>query len=151
MPKLTLSNMCKPEETVFADNADKYIRALITCNGIRVKLTALGVRRDVEANWEHEAFIVSIEDQDFEYKRGMGHHGKKFNWADFFHCLVMDWASVRRESNYFEDWADCLGYDKDSRKAEATYNACREEARKLENVFGTDTLIWMNEELFQDY
>lgn len=43
--------------------------------------------------------------------------------ADVLSCLVSDAVSVESEGS-FEDWADSLGYDTDSRKAERTYKAC---------------------------
>lgn len=39
----------------------------------------------------------------------------------------------------FEDWANSLGYDTDSRKAEAIYRACIETALKLKAGLSEDT------------
>ncbi len=36
----------------------------------------------------------------------------------------------------FEDWADSLGYDRDSRKAEATYNECRRLGSQALRILG---------------
>lgn len=36
----------------------------------------------------------------------------------------------------FEEWADNLGWDSDSRKAEKTYKLCQRQAKKLENMLG---------------
>ena len=36
----------------------------------------------------------------------------------------------------FEEWAGDFGYDSDSRRAEATYNACVESAKKLKEFLG---------------
>jgi hypothetical protein len=38
----------------------------------------------------------------------------------------------------FEDWAGEFGYDTDSRSAERTYDACREEAAKLREFLGAE-------------
>lgn len=36
----------------------------------------------------------------------------------------------------FEDWADCFGYETDSRKAEKTYQACIQSAVQVRALFG---------------
>lgn len=38
----------------------------------------------------------------------------------------------------FEEWASEYGYDTDSRKAETTYNACRDIAKRLRKFLGAD-------------
>jgi len=50
-------------------------------------------------------------------------------------CMVSDVAGVI-DGQSFEEWANEYGYDTDSRKAEKTYNACREEQRQLISLFG---------------
>lgn len=67
--------------------------------------------------------------------------------ADVVHCLLMD-ASGTDET--FEDWAGNLGYDPDSRKAEAAFNACRETAAALRRTFDRDELEAL-EAAFADY
>lgn len=67
---------------------------------------------------------------------------------DVLHSLVSD-ADVL-ESSGFEDWASNLGYDTDSRKAEAIYRACLEIALKLKALIGQDKLDKLRE-LYQDY
>ena len=58
--------------------------------------------------------------------------------VDVIASLVMD-SSVL-DSGGFEDWASDLGYDIDSRKAEAVYRACLEIALKLRAAIGEDGL-----------
>lgn len=50
-------------------------------------------------------------------------------------CLASD-ASLIDEAIDFDDWCDNLGYDSDSRRAERTYNACREQRAKLVRFLG---------------
>lgn len=58
-------------------------------------------------------------------------------------CLAMD-ASAMDES--FEDWAAELGFDTDSRKAEAAYNACRESRFALRKLLGSaDFAVLLND------
>lgn len=54
-------------------------------------------------------------------------------------ALASDAASVAGRS--FEDWADELGYDSDSRKAEATYEACKSQTERLRRWLGSDALL----------
>jgi len=57
-----------------------------------------------------------------EFHQGSAHTAEP-TAADVLACLVSDAASVESEDG-FEGWADSLGYDADSRKAERTYKAC---------------------------
>lgn len=50
-------------------------------------------------------------------------------------CLVGD-AQLGRES--FHDFCADLGYDEDSRKAEATWKACQKIDNQLQRLFGHD-------------
>lgn len=67
---------------------------------------------------------------------------------DVLYSLASD-ASVL-DCSGFEDWASDLGYDTDSRKAEAIYRACLEIALKLRNTLGEDGLARLREAT-QDY
>lgn len=67
--------------------------------------------------------------------------------ADMVYSLVSDSNCVRYGQS-FEDFADELGYDKDSRTAEAAYRACQEEWHALVRL-GAD--LDKLDELFQDY
>ncbi len=68
--------------------------------------------------------------------------------ADVLSSLVMDAEVI--DHGTFEEWADNLGMDKDSRKAEATYKACLEIGLKLRNALGEDGLKRLREAC-QDY
>jgi len=67
--------------------------------------------------------------------------------ADVLHSLIMD-ASAAEQT--FESWCNEYGYDTDSRKALATYEACQQNADKLRRVFSRDVLAQLAEAL-QDY
>jgi len=67
---------------------------------------------------------------------------------DVLYSLVLD-SSVLDASS-FEDWATELGYDTDSRSAEATYRACLELALKLRAGLGDAAMAELRE-AFQDY
>jgi hypothetical protein len=53
--------------------------------------------------------------------------------ADVLSCLILD-ASATEIS--FEEWCADLGYDEDSRKAEATYRACVKNGQKVRRLLG---------------
>jgi hypothetical protein len=67
---------------------------------------------------------------------------------DVLHSLVLD--AYVLESSGFEDWARNLGYDTDSRKAEAIYKECIEQSLKLKALIGQENLDKLRE-LYQDY
>lgn len=83
-----------------------------------------------------------------------GEHFKRFvpipppKPEDVLHCLISDADAIDHPT--FESWASDLGYDTDSRKAEATYRACLETALKLRAALGEDGLAKLRE-AFQDY
>lgn len=57
--------------------------------------------------------------------------------------LCMNASSIENVRS-FEEWAGDFGYDEDSRKAEATYHACWQEARQTKALLGSDYLwfVW---------
>lgn len=55
--------------------------------------------------------------------------------ADVLDCLALDAAGFD-DARDFEDWAAEFGYDTDSRKAEAVYRLCGEQAKELRHVLG---------------
>lgn len=67
---------------------------------------------------------------------------------DVLDCLVSDASSV--DNTAFDDWAEEMGYDTDSRKAERTYNAIVEQTVSLRNMLGEDAfneLVWTTDRL----
>ncbi len=53
--------------------------------------------------------------------------------AKVLDCLAMD-AMLHDEP--FESWAQSLGFDEDSRKAEKTYKACQRQTQSLKRFLG---------------
>ena len=71
--------------------------------------------------------------ESFEYHMGSGiKHGPRTD--ELLQCLALD--SGVFNYNCFEDWADDLGYDTDSRKAERIYQECVAGGKKLKALFG---------------
>ena len=54
--------------------------------------------------------------------------------ADIFYCLCSDYGVL--DYHCYEDWADDYGYDRDSRRGEASYRKTLENALKLRAVIG---------------
>jgi len=79
--------------------------------------------------------------------KGYGHGGAEPTAEEVLHCLAMDALTCEHAWN-FEDWAAELGYDPDSRKAEAVYRKVRRQTEKLRRWAGNlyDTLIHCEEE-----
>lgn len=67
---------------------------------------------------------------------------------DVLYSLVLDSDVINYSS--FEDWADCFGYDADSRQAEKINNDCLQIALKLRSILGDSTMQKL-QEAFQDY
>lgn len=68
--------------------------------------------------------------------------------ADVVYSLVSDAEALDYPT--FEDWANSLGFEPDSRKAETIYRACLEIGLKLRATLGENGLSSLKE-AFQDY
>ena len=82
---------------------------------------------------------------------GLGYGKREPIWpkdADVLFSLLMDYSVL--DYMGFEDWADNMGYDQDSRKAEKDYNHCLKIAVLFRNILG-DAKIEKLKEMFQDY
>ena len=107
-----------------------------------------------EDGWEHDAWNVCVEHDgcpvwEGTYHCGIGHGGKAPQLEDVLYSLIAD--SDCLEYNGFEDWASCMGFDEDSRKAEKLYRDCCTQAREfLDGLCGPDELDRLRG-LFQDY
>lgn len=80
------------------------------------------------------------------YSMGSAYTGKP-KTSDVIHSLLMD-SEAAEES--FEDWCSNFGYDSDSRKAERTYRACMETAKKMHRLF-TEAELAELREAFSEY
>lgn len=65
------------------------------------------------------------------------------NLADVLHSLVSDAEAIDYPT--YEEWADNLGFDRDSRKGEAAYRACLESGLKLRAALGEEGLRRLRE------
>ena len=56
---------------------------------------------------------------------------------DVMECLCSDAVGVIN-ATCFEEWADDLGFDSDSRRAEATYRQVQRQTEELRRLLGDD-------------
>lgn len=82
--------------------------------------------------------LTNMQGESFTFPYYTGEAVSKVDIASVLGSLALD-SSVRNNDD-FEDWARDLGYDTDSRKAEAIYNACLETADEMEKLLGADGL-----------
>lgn len=83
------------------------------------------------------------------FSQGSGHTTDP-TLADVLDCLASDASTVTSALRGFEEWANELGYDTDSRKAYAVYEACQAQAAQLERLLGADafeSLLYKTERL----
>ena len=71
------------------------------------------------------------------FSTGFGLRGEP-TATDVLDCLARDAASV--ECGSFEEWAADLGYDPDSRKAEALFRVCERQTEALRRFLGDGLL-----------
>lgn len=82
------------------------------------------------------------------YSMGSAHTGMP-NDADVFHSILADTDEIHYGYT-FEEWADILGFDTDSRQAERMFNACQDELLRLKTLFSDSELDDLRE-LFREY
>ena len=83
----------------------------------------------------HVTFTVGGKtwSEEFPYHQGPGIQGDP-EPRELLSCLASD-ATLGDQA--FSDFCAELGYDEDSRKAHATWEACKASAEKLQAVFGS--------------
>lgn len=91
--------------------------------------------------WEHYSYVLKLTNADLGTEMTMDWHVGILNGWDIdehpehpFDVLISDCSGVDNVS--FEEWADDLGYDPDSRRAEATYNAIRAQLNDFVELVG---------------
>ncbi|MEI8017705.1 MAG: hypothetical protein WCH39_05855 [Schlesneria sp.] len=77
-----------------------------------------------------------------------GNRVKPPEFRDVMHSLLLDLTAIDYGS--FEEWADDMGYDSDSRSAEATYRLCLDNGLKLRSMIGGKKNADLHD-LFHDY
>jgi hypothetical protein len=107
-----------------------------------VRLTILeshGIQRDKDG-WDHFAYTVRLNRGDesirVPWRQGLALTDSP-TAADVLESLLSDAAGVENAES-FEDWASEYGYDSDSRRAFATWEACKAQTDQLRDLLGED-------------
>lgn len=125
-------------------------------------------------NWHHDKWDATLSNGNdsvvFDYSTGIGLRDKAApptggpytpgtvaweRWQatrkpvppsaeDVLRCLVEDTRAARMT---FDEWCDTLGYDNDSRKAEAAYRACQATHDKLRRLMRQGDIDALSEAL----
>ena len=121
--------------------------------------TGMAHREDVTADTKKRAAyeFTSLTEKD---KSGQTMYGRRYLQrvqelrkpqtppiASLLYSLILDGSAC---SESFASWCDSFGYDSDSRKARATYEACQQGFDKLRKVFSPAQIAHI-QELLQEY
>ena len=127
--------------------------------GIDLEVTdGPNLERD-ESGWEHHAYTVTLTYADrgdegtptgfltVPWRQGLGITDDP-DAVSVLDALASDAATVENARS-FEEWADELGYDPDSRKAERIYRQVEEQAAALRDFLGEDfdSVVWETDRL----
>lgn len=120
--------------------------AYVPVNSVFEALHIHGPLKSKSNDWQETAnkWLIKIAGQSFDYYTGSG-ITKSPDYDSVMACLVRDAEAL---NHTFENWANELGYDTDSRKAYATWEECCNNARKL-IAAGID--LQAESERLQDY
>lgn len=105
---------------------------------------------DDSANMDHWKCVLRCGSRRMSlvFSMGYGLGGKAPKIADVLDCLASDASSIDGRS--FEEWADDIGMNPDSRKGERTYKIIERQSAKLSRLIGEgayDTLCYCTERL----
>jgi hypothetical protein len=92
-----------------------------------------------EDGWEHDAYRVRLSyagrQMTLRYRKGVGWQGSPPTLEEVLGCIAMDSRCVEDEDG-FEAWAQSLGFDPDSRKAEGIYLLAKKQRDDAERLLG---------------
>ena len=116
---------------------------ILLAMGVQMTSTHIAERTDsTGSQWDksasHFAITFTRGSRSFsvEFSQGSAHRGHP-DLTDVLQGLLMDTSDVDQD---FNDWAESLGYDTDSRRAERAFNACKKELADLERMFNAQEL-----------
>jgi hypothetical protein len=108
-----------------------------TAEDVGFDWTANGYQRD-DTGWEYHAFTVTLtvagRTESFAWRQGLGIDTDPDRTA-VLEALTMD---ARAGQQSFIDFCWEYGYDSDSRKAYAVWEACKRVGEQLEALFGSE-------------
>ena len=118
------------------------IRALVERWGIKIESSMVGENPNAPDWRDANHYRVTLRTRtpkrqlSIYFSQGYGIHEDP-TASGVLSCLVSDASGIDNALS-FEEWAREYGYDTDSRKAERTYKACEEQARKLRAFLGDE-------------
>lgn len=118
---------------------------------LRVSTRPDKLMSDMPAGSSHHRVLIKRGNREMTtyYSRGPAHKSENPDNADVFNSLLMDTSDI--DIGYeFDEWAENLGFDPDSRKAERIFKLCQETLLHLKTLFSDSELDELRE-LFADY
>lgn len=129
------------------------------CETMRITATPINKRPpwadEDGATWRGQGWSIILlrqgrkpgERMEFPFWTGEAYGTTKPTAVDVMDCLCSDAAGIENARG-FEDWAADLGYNTDSRRAEAVYKRCGELANELRAFLGNDfeTFLWAEQD-----
>jgi hypothetical protein len=123
-----------------SDNKQMTIAEFVMAHGLTMNSVKVPNNPHMENSRKMDNYYCTLEKNlrpsptmHVYYSKGVGHKGKRPTIEEVLDCLVLDSDAVGYN---FEDWADNFGLDRDSRKAEKTYNICVEQGREFISFLG---------------
>lgn len=108
---------------------------------IRTRHDGVHEERDGD-RWQHHLWSIRLRndangrEMRTKFRQGMAHKQAP-TLDEVMEALVTDARTVQ-DASTFEEWANDLGYDEDSRKAERIFKACRKVERDLRAFLGDE-------------
>lgn len=137
------------DDTIPDDDGEFTLDAMgVTFASVNTGERTDGLMSDMPAGSTHWRVLIKRGTKEIEtrYSMGPAHTGEP-DGADVFGSLLMDTSDVEGET--FENWADNLGFDTDSRKAERIFEACQKTLLNLKTMFNKSELDDLRE-MFAD-
>lgn len=116
------------------------IETLCTRLGLTLQTRYHGIKVDGDGprRWEHHAWTVTLsrgnEQLESPFRQGLAHNAEP-TLPEVIGCMVSD---ARACEGTFDEFCDGYGYDTDSRRALATYDACRAISAGMHRLLGDD-------------
>ena len=143
-------NHCPAWDDEMPDSDPEYI---LQSMGVTIDVTSIverpdGLMLDMGSGAHHYRVFLTRGEYGFSIFYSMGSaHTDGPELSDVIYSLLSD---TSEDSADFEEWAESFGYDSDSRKAYATWEACKETARQLGEMFTPGELSDLRE-IFEDF
>lgn len=144
---------CPAWDDTMPSDADDEREYLLDQMGVRISHERAAAREGWHKDARHYRVTITRGENgatfSVPYSMGPALEGNPTR-EDVLSCLLSDAGPIWDGADTFEDWADDMGEDSDSRKAEATYEACKVIAEELAHMFRDVSLDDLRE-LFADY